>query len=436
MKLNVAVFFGGQSVEHEVSIISAHQAIESLDKEKYNVLPIYISKDQKLYFGEALFNMETFKNLDAIPTITTHIDLVNQNNQVEILPVKTSLFGKKVLGTIDVAIPVMHGTYGEDGTIQGYFEMLKVPYAGCDLFSAAVGQDKVLQKHILHDAGLPITNWFWVYAREMDDDPVGVLTKVRKLIYPVILKPDDQSGSKDVKKAYSKEEAEEYLANTTGNTVVQEYVEGRSFSIEVIGNGTEYLMPEITEVVIDKEYDCKRIIAPAKITPSERKQMMKMAELLAKSIQIKGIFDIEVISQEGILKILEIDARMPSQTPISVYHSCGINMVELLVQAYTKDTMRCTKSKEKSVMYQQIVVKNSTIHVLGEHVMATCGRLHLEENFFGAEEAITDYSPGKKDFSAIVITTGQTEEKAYDKFLACVNNIKEKLGKQISFIEG
>ena len=254
--------------------------------------------------------------------------------------------------------------------------------------------------------------------------------------YPVILKPDDQSGSKDVKKAYSREEAEEYLANMTGNTVVQEYVEGRSFSIEVIGNGTEYIMPEITEVVIDKEYDCKRIIAPAKITPSERKQMMKMAELLAKSIQIKGIFDIEVISQEGILKILEIDARMPSQTPISVYHSCGINMVELLVQAYTKDTMRCTKSKEKSVMYQQIVVKNSTIHVLGEHVMATCGRLHLEENFFGAEEAITDYSPGKKDFSAIVITTGQTEEKAYDKFLACVNNIKEKLGKQISFIEG
>lgn len=254
--------------------------------------------------------------------------------------------------------------------------------------------------------------------------------------YPVILKPDDQSGSKNVIKGFSKEEAEGYLEKMTGNTVVQEYVEGRSFSIEVIGNGYEYIMPEITEVVIDRAYDCKRIIAPAKITPSERKQMMKMAEALAKSIKIKGIFDIEVISHEGILKILEIDARMPSQTPISVYHSCGINMVELLVQAFLKDTMRCVKSKEKAVMYQQIVVKNNTITVLGEHVMANCGRLHVEENFFGADEAITDYSLGKEEFSAIVITKEETEKKAYNKFLVCIDNIKESLGNPIDFIEG
>ena len=162
MKLNVGVFFGGESVEHEVSIISAHQAMEALDKNKYNVIPVYITKGRKLFVGEDLWDMNNYKDLKALEDKLTQVSLVLEDNKVVIKPVKASLFSKKELGTIDVAIPVMHGTNGEDGTIQGFFEMLKVPYAGCDLYGAAVGQDKVLQKHILADNDLPVTNWFWV----------------------------------------------------------------------------------------------------------------------------------------------------------------------------------------------------------------------------------------------------------------------------------
>ncbi len=140
MKLNVGVFFGGETVEHEVSIISAHQAMAAMNTEKYNIVPIYIAKDRKIYFGEALHDMQNFTDLNKVVQMCTQVTLVSVDNKVVIQPIKTSLFGKKELGTIDVAVPVMHGTNGEDGTIQGYFEMLKIPYAGCDLYGAAVGQ--------------------------------------------------------------------------------------------------------------------------------------------------------------------------------------------------------------------------------------------------------------------------------------------------------
>lgn len=252
--------------------------------------------------------------------------------------------------------------------------------------------------------------------------------------YPVVIKPDDQSGSAGVRKAFSKEEAEAILKDMPANTVVQEYLEGRSFSLEVIGDGQNYIFPQITEVVVDKEYDCKRIVAPAKLSSEEITQLYDMGKVLAKGIGIRGIFDIEVISHNGKLKILEIDARMPSQTPISVYQSCGINMVELLARNATGESishliedMHMAEIKEHTVcLYQQIVVTEESISVLGEHVMGQCGKLHIENDFFGAYQAITDYEPGKKIFCAIVIVKGKTQEEAYRSFLACIEKLKEQ----------
>jgi len=214
MKLNVAVFFGGESVEHEVSIISAHQAMEAMDENKYHIIPVYVAKDRRLYCSDLLRDMKNFKDLNALKNQCTQVSIVSEDNKVIIKPVKTKLFGAKDLGTIDVAIPVMHGTNGEDGTIQGFFEMLKVPYAGCDLYGAAVGQDKVLQKNILHDNNLPITNWFWVYGTEMDEHQDEILNQVHKLIYPVILKPARTGSSVGIVIAHNDEEYLECFADT------------------------------------------------------------------------------------------------------------------------------------------------------------------------------------------------------------------------------
>lgn len=209
MKLNVAVFFGGESVEHEVSIISAQQAIAALDAEKYNIIPVYIAKDRKMYVSELLNDIRNFRDLRDLTARCTQITIARIDSRAVILPVKSSLFGRRELGTIDVAIPVMHGTNGEDGTIQGFLEMMKIPYAGCDLYGAAVGQDKVMQKNILKDNGLPITDWFWTYGHEMDEHRDEILARVHKLIYPVILKPARTGSSIGIAIAHNDEE---YLA--------------------------------------------------------------------------------------------------------------------------------------------------------------------------------------------------------------------------------
>ena len=244
MKLNIAVFFGGESVEHEVSIISAHQAIEALDKNKYNVIPVYVSKERKLYVSDLLKDMSNYKDLKHLISQCTQVSITSENNRVVIRPVKPSLFGPKELGTIDVAIPVMHGTNGEDGTIQGFFEMLKVPYAGCDLYGAAIGQDKVLQKNVLNDNNLPITNWFWVYGAEMDTRQSEILDKVHRLIYPVIIKPARTGSSVGISIAHNDEE---YLAC---------FDEARQYDEKIITEKVVKPMREINCSVVGDSYSC------------------------------------------------------------------------------------------------------------------------------------------------------------------------------------
>ena len=244
MKLNIAVFFGGESVEHEVSIISAHQAIEALDKNKYNVIPVYVSKERKLYVSDLLKDISNYKDLKHLISQCTQVSITSEDNRVVIRPVKPSLFGPKELGTIDVAIPVMHGTNGEDGTIQGFFEMLKVPYAGCDLYGAAIGQDKVLQKNVLNDNNLPITNWFWVYGSEMDTHQSEILDKVHRLIYPVIIKPARTGSSVGISIAHNDEE---YLVC---------FDEARQYDEKIITEKVVKPMREINCSVVGDSYSC------------------------------------------------------------------------------------------------------------------------------------------------------------------------------------
>ena len=244
MKLNIAVFFGGESVEHEVSIISAHQAIEAHDKNKYNVIPVYVSKERKLYVSDLLKDMSNYKDLKHLISQCTQVSITSEDNRVVIRPVKPSLFGPKELGTIDVAIPVMHGTNGEDGTIQGFFEMLKVPYAGCDLYGAAIGQAKVLQKNVLNDNNLPITNWFWVYGAEMDTRQSEILDKVHRLIYPVIIKPARTGSSVGISIAHNDEE---YLAC---------FDEARQYDEKIITEKVVKPMREINCSVVGDSYSC------------------------------------------------------------------------------------------------------------------------------------------------------------------------------------
>ena len=156
MKIKVGVFFGGRSVEHEISIISAVQAMLAFDKEKYDVVPVYITKDNRFYTGEILKDIEQYRDIDNVIKNSQRVILQNIDGKVMLLAYPMKMFKKPEVDYIDVAFPVVHGTNVEDGTIEGFLHMLDVPYCECDVLSSAVGMDKFAQKAILKAYDIPV----------------------------------------------------------------------------------------------------------------------------------------------------------------------------------------------------------------------------------------------------------------------------------------
>lgn len=210
MKIRVGVFFGGRSVEHEVSVISALQAIDSINKEKYSIIPIYIAKSGIWYTGDALLDIDNFKDIDKLLLNATKLMIENDGNERIMVKYPLSKFAKNILGQLDVAFPVIHGTNGEDGTLQGYFESIDLPYVGCDVLSSAVGMDKVFAKTLLKDAGIPVVECVWFYSTEWLKDKESIIAKIEAGIkYPLIIKPVNTGSSVGVKKVINRLELED-----------------------------------------------------------------------------------------------------------------------------------------------------------------------------------------------------------------------------------
>ena len=156
MKIKVGVMFGGKSVEHEISIISAIQAMGYLDKEKYDVIPIYITKSNEFYVGEDIAKIESYTRLPELLKNSTRVILVKDENKVKLIRYPFKKLSSNFVDYIDIAFPVVHGTNVEDGTLQGYLNMLDIPFVGCDVLSSAVGMDKYVMKTVLKDNGIPV----------------------------------------------------------------------------------------------------------------------------------------------------------------------------------------------------------------------------------------------------------------------------------------
>lgn len=195
-QLTVAVIFGGRSVEHEISVISAVQCMHVIDKNKYRVFPIYITKQGIWYTGDHLLDLDNYKNIDKLLAKCDKI-LVSQNsNDRKIYKAHPGIFGKKELATIDIAFPVIHGTYGEDGILQGLLELMNVPYVGCDVLAAAATMDKICTKMILKSIGVPVLDDVSFTAEEWMADDASIKEKIfAKFYYPLIVKPSNLGSS-------------------------------------------------------------------------------------------------------------------------------------------------------------------------------------------------------------------------------------------------
>ena len=207
MKINVAFVYGCRSVEHEVSIISAVQAMRAVNKEKYNVIPVYVDKNGEMYTGGNLLEIEAYRNLPELIKKCTKIYFAREGDSVLMKPQQPKLFGKVKDVAIDVAFPVVHGTNCEDGTIQGLFEFLNLPYVGCDIISSAVGMDKAIFKDVLKNAGLPVLDCISFRAKEYMTAKENFAKRIKKEIgFPLIVKPVNLGSSVGISKVNTKEE--------------------------------------------------------------------------------------------------------------------------------------------------------------------------------------------------------------------------------------
>ena len=256
--IKVGVFFGGKSVEHEISIISMIEATLRLDEIKYEIVPIYIAKNGVMYTGDDLLDLEMYRDMNVLLKRCYKVAVVNDGKKVNVVRVPAPIIGKRVLNTIDVAFPIVHGTNVEDGTIAGFFNLLDIPFVGPDVMASSIGMDKILFKKVLKESGLPVVDYVGFYSTEYVKDEEKILNEINeKLKYPLIVKPGNLGSSVGIKKVKNQTELEEAInfAMEFSDRILVENCVGKLKEINcaVLGDVTETVATECEEPILSGE---------------------------------------------------------------------------------------------------------------------------------------------------------------------------------------
>ncbi len=355
MKTNVAVFYGCRSVEHEVSIISAVQAMHAIDREKYDITPVYVAKTGEMYTGESLFTIEEYKNLPTLLKKCKRVNFVRENGLVLMTEQKSGLFSKKPV-TIDVAFPIVHGTNCEDGTIEGFFEFLNLPYVGCDIISSAVGMDKAVFKDVLKNANLPVLDYVTIRAREYFADKSAITDKLMvKIGLPLIVKPVNLGSSVGITKVTSAEKLDEALtlAFSFADRVLVEHAvtEIREINCSVLGDPDECMASVCEEPFMNDEilsYEDKYMgnsknggqskgmaslgrKIPADITPEQTVEIRELSCKIFKAIGASGVVRIDFIIDTATNTVYANEINtIPGSLSFYLWDATGVPYKELI----------------------------------------------------------------------------------------------------------
>lgn len=380
MKKRVGLFFGSKSVEHEISIITAMQVLNAIDKEKYEVIPIYIDKRGEFFTGDYLKEINNFKNLSLIPKNSQKIINLKLNVKNKMIFETESIFNKKI--EIDIAFSTIHGTYGEDGKIQGIFEMLNIPYVGADVTSSALGMDKVLMKEIFKANDLPIVNHLWIKRDEWENKKDEIIKSIEeKIKYPLFVKPANLGSSIGITKAYDKENlinGVEIAKFYDKKIIFEQSIENlREINCSVLGND-EPIASVCEEVKSNKDfldYESKykskpkqeQILKkyghtiPANISDIKTKEIQELAIKAFKAIDCKGIARIDFLMDKTTEKVYvnEINT-MPGAISFYLWEASGIpfpnlidNLINLAYEIYDDKNKNIT-SIDSDVLLQDI----------------------------------------------------------------------------------
>ena len=246
--------------------------------------------------------------------------------------------------------------------------------------------------------------------------------------FPVVAKPDRGSGSQGVTVFKNKTALQHSLKPPAPEWLIQEFIPGPSYSLEVIGMPGRYTTPQVTDLSIDGQYDCKRVTAPSGLANMLISEFETLSLALAEALNLNGIMDVEVILHDDELKVIEIDARLPSQTPTAVYWSTGLNMVQLLGDLFLNRQTRIQPDSNHAygVIYEHVRVASNQLEIAGEHIMSGADALHLYPDFFGANEAITNYTQGRQDWVATLIVAEKTIEAAWEKHNGVIADVEKQ----------
>lgn len=388
--IKVGVIFGGESVEHEVSIISAVQAMQNLDKEKYEIVPIYITKDKEMYTGAFLKDIDIYSDMDNLKRYAKNITLYVKDNRI-ILQNKKGL--KKIVNEIDVALPIVHGTNVEDGTLQGYLDLLGIPYVGSNVYSAAVGQDKVFMKQIFKSGGLDTPDFTWFFESEYLENKDEIIKNCEKLGYPLIVKPARLGSSIGISKANNRDElisAIEEAINYDDKILVEEVIDNLTeVNASALGDYNYYQVSELEEVMGNDailSYKDKYLgngkgklkggkistgskgmastsrVIPANIDKKLRENIIEMTKQAAKLLNTSGVVRIDYLIDKKKKKayINEVNT-IPGSLSFYLWEPVGINYRDLLDNIITLSIKNYKRKLKKTYSFESNILQNCAL---------------------------------------------------------------------------
>ncbi|KJU82575.1 D-alanyl-alanine synthetase A [Candidatus Magnetobacterium bavaricum] len=354
-KTKVGIIFGGVSVEHEVSIISGIQALYALDAERYNGIPIYISKAGLWYIGKGLSEIGNFSNTASLLDKSAHVLPSGQNGQLVLFDTTPTLFRKKPIESIDIVFPVIHGTNGEDGTLQGMLELFNIPYVGCDVQSSAVGMNKILFKGLLKGNNIPAVDYVELSMQDWLLHQHDCVNKIEsKLGYPIIVKPSNLGSSIGISPVNNINELENAIVNAgqySRSILVESLVQNlRELNCSVLGDRDGSAVSAIEEPIRNssilsfsdkyeggktKGGNAKGMASTSRILPARISEPLKLKiEQLSKQVfgllGASGVARIDFLMNKETedLYVNEINT-IPGSLSFYLWEKSGISFTEL-----------------------------------------------------------------------------------------------------------
>lgn len=385
MKIRVGVFFGGKSVEHEVSVISGLQAYNSFDRDKYEPIPIYITKENELYTGEAVGDIANYKNIPTLLQKSTRVFFMCEQGQFQLIRYPVKKMGNSIVAQIDVAFPVVHGANVEDGSLQGFLRHYNIPFAGCDVAASAVTMDKYVMKTVLKDNDIPVLDCVTLNVKEYERDETAAYERAEnKIGYPMIVKPVNLGSSVGIKVAKDRaalEEALEY-AFTFGPRVLIEHaiLNLREINCAVLGDYEHAEASECEEPISSDEilsYEDKYVAGgkggsegmrtakrelPANLTPEKREEIRQLAVRTFQVLNCNGVSRIDFMIDRDTDRVYVNEINpIPGSLAFYLWEALGKPYAELLDDMVNLALKREREEKSVLTSFDSNILQNANL---------------------------------------------------------------------------